>query len=379
MERSLCGKSRLDNFAFKLNTGIGLILKNKRSSDYPIKSVFIVEPFNEGWIIEMLVRDIASQMRRIGIDVRIGPQESYDNEAVAFHTRGYYFKPLAKAVLNSVLMTHIDDVYKEREMLSIAKKADSVVCMSEHNAEIMCDMGASREKVIGNSLPHRGGNVRRPRVGVFSARYADGRKNEDWLLEYFQKIPRDSRNKLIICLIGYGWEAFGASLAKLDVSFEIYRYDRALPGEYERQKDIVAGLDKLLYMGFDGGSMSIYDGMHANVDMIFSDQCYHRELDPRLSLFSSKDDFFALLDDVVLDVVSKEQFLDARSIEVYTAKLLTHWSELAYPEKYRVISKNQLADLKGYSDQLKVFRANYRQSKLLDAARSFYRFLRRRF
>lgn len=358
---------------------MGSILEDKKSLDYPIESVFIVEPFNEGWIIEKLVRDIASQMRCMGINVRIGPQESYDNEMVAFHTRGYYFQPLVNAVLNSVLMTHIDDVFKEQEMLSIAEKADSVICMSEHNAEIMWSMGASHEKVIGNNLPHRGGTVRRPRVGIFSARYSDGRKNEDWLLNYFKKTPIDHRNKLIICLIGYGWESFGATIAKLGISFEIYRYDRDLPGEYERQKDIVAGLDKLLYMGFDGGSMSVYDGMYANVDMIFSDQCYHRGLDKGLLLFSNQDEFFGLLDDIVFDVVSKELDLKARSIEAYAAKLLSHWSGLAFPEKHKVIIPNtQMADLKGYSDELKVFRGNYRKSGLRDAVRSFYRFVRRR-
>ena len=342
-----------------------------------IESVFIVEPFNEGWIIEMLVRDIASQMRRLGIKVRIGPQESYDNETVAFHTRGYYFQPVVNAVLNSVLMTHMDDVYKEQEMLSIARKADSIVCMSEHNAEIMWSMGASPEKVIGNSLPHRGGTVRRPRVGIFSARYSDGRKNESWLINYFKKTPVDHRNKIIICLIGYDWESFGADLAKLGISFEIYRYDRGLPGEYERQKDIVAGLDKLLYIGFDGGSMSIYDGMHANVDMIFSDQCYHRELDKGMLLFSNEDEFFGLIDGVVFDVMSREEALAARSIDTYTSKLLTHWVGLIYPERYEVSLENKKLESKEYSTQLKEFRNNYRKPGLIDALRSFYRFIRR--
>ena len=96
-------------------------------------------------------------------------------------------------------------------------------------------------------------------------------------------------------------------------------------------------------------------------------------------LFSNQDEFFGLLDDIVFDVVSKEQDLKARSIEAYAAKLLSHWSGLAFPEKHKVIIPNtQIADLKGYSDELKVFRGNYRKSGLLDAVRSFYRFVRRR-
>ena len=377
MECSLRGNSSLDDCCFKLTKKLGSILEDKKSSDYSIESVFIVEPFNEGWIIEKLVRDIASQMRRMGINVRIGPQESYDNETVALHTRGYYFQPLVNAVLNSVLMTHIDDVFKEQEMLSIAEKADSIICMSEHNAEIMWSMGASHEKVIGNNLPHRGGTVRRPRVGIFSARYSDGRKNEGWLINYFKKTPVSHRNKIIICLIGYDWETFGEELARLGVSFEIYRYDRSLPGEYELQKDIVAKLDKLLYLGFDGGSMSVYDGMHANVEMIVSDQCYHRNLSKGMRLFSNEDEFVDLLDDIIFEVAAREEAMEARSIVAYTTKLLMHWNGLVYPETSKVILENPQIESEEYVNQLKVFRNNYRRPKLSDALRSAHRFVKR--
>jgi hypothetical protein len=274
-------------------------------------------------------------------------------------------------------MTHIDDVYKEQEMLSIAKKADSIVCMSEHNAEIMWSLGGSPRKIIGNNLPHRGGTVRRPRVGIFSARYSDGRKNEGWLINYFKKIPVSHRHKIIICLIGYDWESFGEELARLGVSFEIYRYDRSLPGEYELQKDIVAKLDKLLYLGFDGGSMSVYDGMHANVEMIVSDQCYHRNLSKGMRLFSNEDEFVDLLDDVIFEVAAREEAMEARSIVAYTTKLLMHWNGLVYPETSKVILENPQIESEEYVNQLKVFRNNYRRPKLSDALRSAHRFVKR--
>ena len=125
--------------------------------------------------------------------------------------------------------------------------------------------------------------------------------------------------------------------------------------------------------------MSIYEEMYANVDMIFSDQCYHRGLGKGLLLFSNQDEFFDLLDDIVFDVISKEQDLKARSIEAYAAKLLSHWSGIAFPDKHTVVIQNtQMTDLKEYSDELKEFRGNYRKSGLLDAVRSFYRFIRRR-
>lgn len=346
---------------------------------YLIRSVFIVEPFNEGWIIEMLVRDIASELRKSGVTVRIGQAEEYNGEEVAFHTRGYYFQAIPQAKLNSVFMTHIDDIYKEREMLSVAHKADSIICMSEHSAEVLRALGVRHDKVMGNSLPHRGGTVRRPRIGIFSARYSDGRKNENWIYEYFKKSPSDIRHKLIICLIGHDWETFGVQLAKLGVSFEIYRYDRRMPGEYERQKEIISNLDKLVYMGFDGGSMSLYDGIYANVDMAFSDQCYHREAGSKITLFNDKNGFFSYLDDVALNVVSKENFLISRSVEAYVGKLLSHWSAIAFPDKYEQIPNSLDMRLSLQHSQLELFRSNYRRSKPLDAVKSLYRFFRRNY
>ncbi|MDB4341980.1 hypothetical protein OAA59_02075 [bacterium] len=340
-----------------------------------IESVFIVEPVNRGWILEKLVRDIADQMRSLGIEVRIGPKGSFRGEMVALHTRGYYFQPIENASLNSVFMTHIDDVFKEKEMVSISKKADSVICMSEHNAEIMWSLGCSRESVIGINLPHRGGEIRRPRIGIFSAKYPDGRKNEEWLIDYYRKIPVEHRSKFIICLIGRRWEMFGALLADLDASFEIYRYDRSLPGEYDLQKDIVAKLDKLVYLGFDGGSMSVYDGMHANVDMIFSDNCFHRNLDDRIDLFSIKEEFFSMLDDVVHGVVLKEESMRGRSVEVYTTKLLTHWKRLISSDSVNPIPEVHELNSDVFLSQLKEFRDNYRKPGLLDALRSYYRFV----
>jgi hypothetical protein len=342
-----------------------------------IESVFIVEPFNVGWIIENLMRDIAHEMETLGIRVRIGPQEQFKNEMVAIHTRGYYFKAIPNCTLNSVFMTHIDDVFKEKEMLIVANEADSLVCLSEHSAEIMRGLGVGSKKVIGNSLPHRGGVVRRPRIGIFSERYSDGRKNEEWLIDFYKKTPLEHRTKFIFCFIGYGWESLGVRLAELGACFEIYRYDRSMPGEYESQKDLVATLDKLMYMGFDGGSMSIYDGMHANVDLIFPDNCYHRDFDEGVTLFSNKNEFFEVLDKIADGVASKEEAMHSRSVKAYTQNLLKHWNSLLFPEIIESTPKSTDVDSNVFYGQIKQFRHNYRTPRMRDAVTSLYRFIKR--
>ena len=52
-----------------------------------LSRVFIVEPFNSGWIIEKLMRDIRDELVARGHDVRIGPPEDYQGEEIYFNSR----------------------------------------------------------------------------------------------------------------------------------------------------------------------------------------------------------------------------------------------------------------------------------------------------
>ena len=235
-----------------------------------IKNVFIVEPDDQGWIIERLMRELAAELNTRGIVTRIGKSAEYRGEDVVFNSRFLSAMSSGNARVNSLFITHVDDKSKELELRASLPRFNSFVCLSPHDAEFVQALKGDAQGVVGIELPARDVRVRPIRAAIFSARYPDGRKNEQWVLNYFREKSREQRGEFVMCFLGWGWEQFCASLADLEMSYEIYRYSRYTPGEYDMYKSALADCDALLYLGFDGGAMSVYDGMNAGLEGIAS-------------------------------------------------------------------------------------------------------------
>lgn len=295
----------------------------------PISSVYIVEPQDQGWIIERLMRDIAGELAGLGATARIGPRAGYDGEEVIFNSR--FLTPLSdsRARVRSLFITHIDDQLKEAELRSAAKQFNSLVCLSGQEADFISGILQRRSGVTGIDLPARDLVVAPVRLALFTARYEDHRKNEQWLLDYFQDKGREHRNNFVICLMGWGWEPFCATLSDLEMNYEIYRYSRFTPGEYGMYKTVLSSMDCLAYLGFDGGAMCVYDALAAGVDVVATDISYHRGLGDSVSLIGGREDLFREMDRLHAHNFGRKAALEARSIKGYVARLLSHWNEIA--------------------------------------------------
>lgn len=293
-----------------------------------LDGVYIVEPDNQGWIIERLMRDIAAELEQRGIPTKIGTARDYAGEAVIFNSR--YLLPFRdqRAAINSLFVTHIDDRIREAELRRTFENFNSHVCLSAHDADFVAGLKGNTEGVVGIDLPPRDLTVRPARLGMFSAFYPDGRKNESWLTQYFRERPAEYRSSFTLCFLGADWEGFAQELGNLDLSYEIYRYARSLPGEYQLYKEILPSLDALIYLGFDGGAMSAYDAMNAGIDLIATDISYHRDLDSDFSLVKDREAFFATLDRLHARVARKRATLQARSVSAYVDRLVAHWQSL---------------------------------------------------
>lgn len=324
-----------------------------------IQSVYIVEPDNQGWIIERLMRDVAAELNSRGIATRIGTGEQYGAEDVVFNSRFLTALATPKARVNSLFITHVDDRSKERDLVSSFGRFNSFVCMSPHDAEFVSALKGDSAGVAGIELPAREVIARPIRLAVFSARYPDGRKNEKWLLDYFGAKDAAARAGFVLCFLGADWESFGQQLAMLDLSFEIYRYSRGTPGEYAMYKNILANSDALLYMGFDGGAMSVYDALNAGVPVIASNISYHRGLGDFAALFDDAPGFARELDRLATRENARQTLLEQRSIAAYTTRLLEHWNAVAgVPPTASVASR--AADGPAQTKTIEAFRAHYK-------------------
>ena len=346
----------------------------------PLRRVFISEPIDTGWIIEKLMRDLAAELNRRDIETQVGLPESYSGQELVFHSRFLYAARINEARLNSLFITHIDDGLKEAELRRRIGQFDSFVCISPAEAAFVCGFGCPVEKTIGLALPHRGGIVQRPKVALFSARYNDGRKNEAWLLEYFEERAAEVRNGFIICFIGHNWEGFCARMASRGLSFELYRYDRELPGEYEIQKALLQQMDYLIYPGFDGGAMCVYDAIFAGARLVISDNGYHRDLGVEPKLFRTREEFFAQLDLIVSETFAREKAAAARTVGAYAEHLLAHWNSILLPNADKDNSAsvaNRMPTLTEQAAELQFYRSHYKPMSFRRAASSLYREVRR--
>lgn len=295
----------------------------------PVSSVYIVEPQDHGWIIERLMRDIATELERLGVTARIGPRAGYEGEDVIFNSR--FLIPLSdtRARVRSLFITHLDDQVKEMELRSRAPQFNSLVCLSGQEADFISGVLQDRAGVIGIDLPARDLVVAPLRLALFTARYEDHRKNEQWLLDYFMDKGREHKDNFVICLMGWGWEPFCATLSELEMNYEIYRYSRFTPGEYGMYKAVLPSMDCLAYLGFDGGAMCVYDAVAAGVDVLATDISYHRGLGDSVSLISDREDFHREMDRLHAHNLGRKAALEARSIQNYVARLLSHWNAVA--------------------------------------------------
>lgn len=296
-----------------------------------IQSVYIVEPDNQGWIIERLMRDIVEVLAQRRYAVSIGPPKGYNGETVILNSR--YLTPFFddRALVSSVFITHVDDRIREAELRRTFGVFNSFVCLSPHDAEFVAALKGGSEGVVGIELPMRDQVVRPFRIAMFSACYEDGRKNEKWLTEYFRLRPETHKMEFVLNFLGSGWENFSKGLADLDLNFEICRYSRKLEGEYQFYKERLADCDALVYLGFDGGAMSVYDAITSGMEILATDISYHRGLGDTVRLFGDKQGFFLELDRLFERQAARRRVVLQRSISTYVTRLVDHWHTIIDP------------------------------------------------
>lgn len=326
-----------------------------------IRSVYIVEPEGQGWIIERLMRDVAGELGSRGITTRIGKGTGYAGEDVVFNSRFLTALADERARINSLFITHVDDSSKERELRASFPRFNSFVCLSPQDADFVTALKGDGCGVIGIELPPRELGVRPIRLAMFSARYEDGRKNEQWIADYFRDKTSEHRSAFVFCFLGWGWESFCATLAGLEMNYEIYRYSRYAPGEYELYKEALITADALIYLGFDGGAMSVYDAINAGVDVLASNGSFHRGLGDSVALFNDRDEFHRELDRLQARHAGRVTALQQRSIVAYTDRLLTHWNSLVTNDPARQSEPAMIVPGELERQTLETFRGRYKR------------------
>ncbi|WP_282125710.1 hypothetical protein [Marinifilum flexuosum] len=287
-------------------------------------SFFIsIAGMDPGWIVGKIAEDIKKGIESRGFLCNYGSPNEYQGEDVCYHMGWAYAKPQESAKVNSVFVTHIDDRFKESLIYSMRDKFDSFICMSYEDKCFLEELGFDKSKVFGFSLPVRNDYIAPLSIGIFSAYYKDGRKNERWLLEYCKNNSNCSLVNFVF--IGPDWSDYVKQLSKFNCSFEWHNTSRQLPFEYKFQQNKLSTLDYYFYMGMDGGAMGTYDAYAYGIPLVITDDGFHKTIPHVEFSFETYDDFEKSLNNIISRQSDKYEFFANYSPDKYVGKILEVW------------------------------------------------------
>lgn len=295
-----------------------------------MKTVFINEA-RGNWILKILGDDIYSGLCNIGFDCRKGSFQDYNGEEISLHMWWRHAHPYKDAKINSVFVTHIDDIIKEHDLCSMKDEFDVFFCMSPEDAVFLEELGFDKSKVFGLNLPTRNTYVRPLSIAIFSNCYTKMKvKHEQWLLDY---CSQNKKARLVnFCFIGHGWSEICNQLSELGCSFEWHCVDRSLPHEYMFQQLKLVNMDYYLYMGMDGGAMGTYDAYAMGAELCVADDGYHKSIPDFAYKFLDQEGFNKCLDQIIEKQLRRIDFFAKNSVENYVKSVGYILQNKKYPE-----------------------------------------------
>lgn len=292
--------------------------------------IFInVYNYKNDWIMGKIAEDIQKNATLMGYECHCGGIDNYDGEEICYHLNYALAVPIPQARHNSIFYTHLNHKLSEKNLLETKGKFDSYVCMSPEDAQFLIELGFDQSKVYGKTLPVRNTYIRPISIGIFSACYPDGRKNEQWLID-FCSINKDT--KLVnFVFIGKGWGHVVEELEKMGVSFEWHNVSRQLPYEYQYQQNLLPNLNYYIYMGMDGGAMGTYDAYAQDVPLCVTYDGFHKSIMEIDYSFDDREGFFQQMNIIISKQRKRIDFFLEHDAGKYVSWIINVW-EGALPE-----------------------------------------------
>ena len=286
--------------------------------------------YDHKWIMGIIADDILREANKLGYQCRCGSFDDYEGEEIYYHLNYAVAVPEPKAKHNSVFYTHLNDALKEKDILSIKEKFDSFICMSPEDAQFLIELGFEPSKVYGRVLPVRNTFIKPISIGIFSACYPDGRKNEQWLIDYCSS---NRQSKLVnFVFIGKGWGRVAEELEKLGCTYDWHNVSRNLPYEYQYQQNKLSSLNYYIYMGMDGGAMGTYDAYAQDVPLCVTYDGFHKAIPDLDYKFDNKQTFYSQMDEIISKHARRLDFFDKNRADNYVKWIVGVWNGEISPE-----------------------------------------------
>lgn len=244
-----------------------------------MKVRIVLNPINAGWIIGKMGKRLCHSLNALGVVTDISDKP--DPEADVNHWMSYAFADGCHGSINTMMITHVDDYYKVKQIGSRLKgDIDLGICMSPDMCNRLFDMGVEKNS-LWYVLPgfDKCNTPPRINIGIATRLYEDGRKREvlleqlcgDMLLDDFQ-----------FSIYGSDWDRMIPILEGAGASVNYYPGTDNAGDNYDNILKGLRDADYYLYMGLDEGALGTLDAIAAGARILTTPQGFHLNLPKEL-------------------------------------------------------------------------------------------------
>jgi hypothetical protein len=218
------------------------------------------------WILGKFAARMKDCLDQLSIESDIG--NFADSSAQVNHYVNYAGFDGTPRAIESLMITHIDNLEKLDLIKRQMKTASVGICMSAETSRNLALMGVDKEKLCYVNPAHDGTIPLRKIVLGISCRVQDDRRKREYFFDSLGKVldPVFFRFRIM----GDSWEPQVAGLRKR--GFEVDYFPQFDYSEYIK---FIPSLDYYLYMGMDEGQMGFIDALAAGIKTIVTRQGYH--------------------------------------------------------------------------------------------------------
>ena len=233
----------------------------------------------KGWIFEKFAARLAENLPHWNVDVDVSrdvcPEADFNHWIVYLDTLEHTDEDLA--LRSTMFITHVDRPAKLTVLKKRMATAEMGFCMSRMTVDDLVARGLDRKRLCFITAGHDGLiKPRRIKVGITSRLREDGAKREDILLDAARMTRLDAFQFEII---GPGWEKVIPELEAAGAAVSYFPGTADGRADYRINLERVPQFDYYLYMGFDEGSMGLFDALAAGVPTIVTPQGFHLDIE----------------------------------------------------------------------------------------------------
>jgi hypothetical protein len=218
-----------------------------------------------------------------GIEVELSafPVSGFD----VVHHFIYTMATSTDAAVTTAMITHVDSLQKMNKVGALIDSGVSGICMSTHTKtflEAQLQFSTIDKLFVVPPVPMIKDVRRKIRLAYVSNSYSDGRKREELLVGALRYLDSDW---VRIDLMGTGLQVLADKIET--AGLQVHLTDGFSSHQYQ---EIMETADYLLYLGLDEGAISILDACAAGVEVITTDQGFHRTLASKRTHFIDSDE-----------------------------------------------------------------------------------------